>query len=63
MCLNEEKTEEENSARDLPRPETVLDDTGAVLAMGEGRHRREDGRAAAHGTLQARTRGVDGVVE
>ena len=32
MCLNEEKAEEENSARDLPRPETVLDDTDAVLA-------------------------------
>ena len=59
----EEETQKEDGARDLPRPETVLDDTDAVLAVGEGRHRREDGRAAAHRTLQARARGVVGVVE
>ncbi len=39
----EEETQKENGARDLPRPETVLDHTDAVLAVGERRCRDEDG--------------------
>ena len=33
----EEETQKEDGARDLPRPETVLDYADAVLAVGERR--------------------------
>ena len=59
----EEETQKENGARDLPRPEAVLDDTDAVLAVGERGRGDENRRAAAHGVVQTRTRRVDGVVE
>lgn len=35
---------EEDSARHLPRPQTLLDHTETVLAVDEGRHRRQDSR-------------------
>jgi hypothetical protein len=35
----EEETQKENSARDLPRSEAVLDDADSVLAVGERRRR------------------------
>jgi hypothetical protein len=39
----EEKAEkEEDGAGNLPRSQRVLDYASAVLAMGEGRHNRED---------------------
>ena len=35
----EKGKKEENSARDLPRPQGILDYTDTVLAVGERRHR------------------------
>ena len=35
----EEETQEEDGARDLPGPEAVLDHTDTVLAVGERRRR------------------------
>src|SRR5437588_11103662 len=43
----------------MPRPQNFLDDAGAVLAVGEGRRRRQDRRQAARGRVRARGRGVE----
>ena len=49
-----EKAKEEDGACSLSRPETVLDNTEAVLAVGERRRGHEDWRPAADGAFQAR---------
>jgi len=59
----EKEAKEENGTRRVPRSQAVLDYADAVLAVGERRDRYESRRSAVDGTVQARARGADGVVE
>ena len=58
-----EKTKEEDGARDLSRPETILDYADAVLAVGERRRGYQNWRTAVDRVVQTRARRADGVVE
>src|SRR5437588_411453 len=51
---SEEKKEEEDGARRLSRPERVLDYADAVLAMGQRRRHRQNGRQAIDRSFPAR---------
>ena len=59
----EKEAEEEDGARGLSRPETVLDYTDAVLAVGEGRGGYKSRRPTADRSIQARARRVVSAVE
>lgn len=49
-----EEKEEMHGAGDLPRPQAILDNAGAVLAVGQGRRRRENAGSTAHRLVPAR---------
>ena len=59
----EEETQKEDGADHLPGPETILDYTDAVLAMGAGWRGGQDRGTTVDRTFQTRARGVAGVVE